>query len=74
MSALVISQIETSVLFGFNSRLHIIPTVLGLFSNKSGFWRSQKTKLRGLRYLKMTLPILQVFEKPNPIPLSLCHI
>ena len=33
-----------------------------------------KTKLRSLRYFKMTLPPLQVIKKSLPIPLSLCHI
>ena len=32
-----------------------------------------KATLRGLRYFKMTLPLLQVLQKSLPIPLSLCH-
>ena len=35
---------------------------------------SVKTTLRGLRYFKMALLLLQVLEKLLPIPLSLCHI
>ena len=42
MLVLVISQIYTSVLFVFNLRLHIIPSVLGLFSNELGFGRFQE--------------------------------
>ena len=40
MLLLVILQSYTSVIFVFNLTLHVIPNVLGLFSNKLGFRRS----------------------------------
>ena len=32
-----------------------------------------KITLKRLRHFKMTLPLLQVFQKSLPIPLSICH-
>ena len=44
MLVLVSPQNDTSVLFVFNLKLHIILDATRLFSNKSGFWKSHETQ------------------------------
>ena len=57
--------------------MNYIPNQNGkvLEENLAGFNSDAvKTTLRGLRYFKMILPLLQVHQKSLPIPLSLCHL
>ena len=42
----VIPQTYTSVLFVSNTRFYIVPTVIGLFSNKLGFVGLKKSNTR----------------------------